>query len=213
MLPEVKICGITSEVDANIALSHGANYLGFILYEKSPRFVDIEQSEILIKKYKDLTSELVAVDVCPDFDKIISMKKSGFRYFQFHFPLDIDPNIIKEWSTIVGSSNLWLAPKLPPDTEFPETLLNFSDTFLLDAYSKTKFGGTGHSSDWKTFSKCKVSYPEKKWILAGGIGPKNVAEALLQTKADIIDLNSGVEQAPGQKDPLKIKSVFSILSL
>jgi len=125
----------------------------------------------------------------------------------------IDPNIIKEWSTIVGSSNLWLAPKLPPDTEFPETLLNFSDTFLLDAYSKTKFGGTGHSSDWKTFSKCKVSYPEKKWILAGGIGPKNVAEALLQTKADIIDLNSGVEQAPGQKDPLKIKSVFSILSL
>ena len=166
----------------------------------------------MIKKCNDITSGFVAVDVCPNFDKIISMKKSGFRYFQFHFPLDTDLSIIKEWSTIVGSSNLWLAPKIPPDNEFPENLLNFSDTFLLDTYSKTKFGGTGHSSDWKTFSKCKVSYPEKKWILAGGIGPKNVAKALLQTKADIIDLNSGVEKAPGQKDPEKIKSVFSILT-
>lgn len=212
MFPEVKICGITSVVDANVALSHSANYLGFILYEKSPRFVDIKHSENLIKEIKDRNACVVAVDVCPDFEKIISMKKRGFRYFQFHFPLDLDLSIIQEWSKIVGSSNLWLAPKIPPDTKFPENLLECSDTFLLDAYSEKKFGGTGHSSDWKTFSKCRESYPEKKWILAGGIGPSNVSEALLQTKADIIDLNSGVEKRPGQKDPIKIKSVFKILS-
>ena len=98
-----------------------------------------------------------------------------------------------------GSINLWLAPKLPPGVDFPDHLLQYAETFVIDAYSQDKFGGTGKPADWKSFSEYHDLYPEKKWILAGGIGPKNVVSSVVQTNARMIDLNSAVESKPGQK--------------
>jgi phosphoribosylanthranilate isomerase len=139
------------------------------------------------------------------------MQKADFQYYQFHFPLDLDIEIIRQWSEMVGPSNLWLAPKLPPGADFPDHLLQYAETFVIDAYSQDKFGGTGKSADWKSFSEFQILYPEKKWILAGGIGPENVVSSVIQTDARMIDLNSAVESKPGQKEVDKIKSVFESL--
>ena len=79
-----------------------------------------------------------------------------------------------------------------------ESLLDFADTFVIDAYSKDKFGGTGNTSDWEAF-KFPKGLSNKKWVLRG-IGPQNVAQAIQVTNPAIIDLNSMVEIEPGIKE-------------
>jgi phosphoribosylanthranilate isomerase len=208
---EVKVCGITNKRDALNALQAGASYLGFILYPKSPRHISLEHVKQISESLKDISCKKVAVDVAPRLEDVALMQKADFQYYQFHFPLDLDIEIIRQWSEMVGPSNLWLAPKLPPGADFPDHLLQYAETFVIDAYSQDKFGGTGKSADWKSFSEFQILYPEKKWILAGGIGPENVVSSVIQTDARMIDLNSAVESKPGQKEVDKIKSVFESL--
>ena len=208
---EVKVCGITNKRDALNALQAGASYLGFILYPKSPRHISLEHVKQISESLKDISCKKVAVDVAPRLEGVALMQKADFQYYQFHFPLDLDIEIIRQWSEMVGPSNLWLAPKLPPGADFPDHLLQYAETFVIDAYSQDKFGGTGKSADWNSFSKYQNLYPEKKWILAGGIGPENVVSSVIQTDARMIDLNSAVESKPGQKQVDKIKSVFESL--
>ena len=208
---EVKVCGITNKRDALNALQAGANYLGFILYPKSPRHITLEDLKRVSDSLKDIACKKVAVDVAPKLEDLALMQRADFQFYQFHFPLDLDKEIIRQWSEMVGPSNLWLAPKLPPGADFPDHLLQYAETFVIDAYSQDKFGGTGKSADWKSFSEYQNLYPEKKWILAGGIGPKNVVSSVVQTDARMIDLNSAVESKPGQKDVDKLKSVFESL--
>jgi phosphoribosylanthranilate isomerase len=208
---EVKVCGITNKRDALNALQAGASYLGFILYPKSPRHISLVHVKQISESLKDISCKKVAVDVAPRLEDVALMQKADFQYYQFHFPLDLDIEIIRQWSEMVGPSNLWLAPKLPPGADFPDHLLQYAETFVIDAYSQDKFGGTGKSADWKSFSEFQILYPEKKWILAGGIGPENVVSSVIQTDARMIDLNSAVESKPGQKEVDKIKSVFESL--
>ena len=113
---------------------------------------------------------------------------------------------------MVGADNLWLAPRLPTGTNFPEDLIPFAQTFLIDAYSKDRFGGTGELSDWSGFLNWKNKYSSKSWILAGGISSENIKEALSETQANMIDVNSGVETSPGIKDHVKIKKFFGEIS-
>jgi phosphoribosylanthranilate isomerase len=208
---EVKVCGITNKRDALNALQAGANYLGFILYPKSPRHITLEHVKRVSDSLKDISCMKVAVDVDPKLEDVALMQKADFQYYQFHFPLDLDKEIIRQWSEMVGPSNLWLAPKLPPGADFPEYLLEYSETFVIDAYSQDKFGGTGKSADWKSFSEFQNLYPEKKWILAGGIGPDNIASAYHKVDLQIVDINSAVESEPGVKDEAKIKKLFLCL--
>ena len=208
---EVKVCGITNKRDALNALQAGASYLGFILYPKSPRHISLEHVKQISESLKDISCKKVAVDVAPRLEDVALMQKADFQYYQFHFPLDLDIEIIRQWSEMVGPSNLWLAPKLPPGADFPDHLLQYAETFVIDAYSQDKFGGTGKSADWKSFSEFQILYPEKKWILAGGIGPENIVSSIQATDAHMIDLNSAVESKPGQKEVDKIKSVFESL--
>ena len=95
-----------------------------------------------------------------------------------------------------------------PWSRFSGSSIEYAETFVIDAYSQDKFGGTGKSADWKSFSEYQNLYPEKKWILAGGIGPDNVVSSVAQTNARMIDLNSAVESKPGQKEVDKINYVF-----
>jgi len=111
----------------------------------------------------------------------------------------------------VGPKNLWLAPRISPEDDFPVSMLPFADTFLLDAYDKEKFGGTGETSDWKGFANLKDNFPSKTWVLAGGLASENLSAALSETSATHIDLNSGIERSPGIKDRLKMEKIFSIL--
>lgn len=210
-LPGIKICGITNFSDAEKSISLGADYLGFILYPSSPRFIELSLVGELFKQLRDHSYQKVLVDVNPEPEKLKVYSEKGFDFFQLHFPHDININRIESWKNVIGAENLWLAPKIPPQTEFPAELMNYADHFLVDAYSSTSFGGTGEQSDWEEFSRCKDRYSEKKWILAGGLGLENAKLATSSLLPDIIDFNSAIEIEPGKKDHRKLSSLFSNL--
>lgn len=208
----VKVCGITNSEDAELAIKLGAEKLGFILYENSPRKIKLNEVENLKKELQLNPKQMVAVEVIPEINFVKKMLDHGFEKFQFHFPYDFSRKQIEEWTNLVGSEDLWLAPRLPTGVNFPEEILPLANTFLVDAYEEEKFGGTGKCSDWKSFSKWKKAYSDKNWILAGGLSEKNIEIALKDSQAEIIDVNSGIERLPGVKDHSKLRNFFKIIS-
>ncbi|MBT5717437.1 MAG: phosphoribosylanthranilate isomerase [Opitutae bacterium] len=205
----IKVCGITRLKDARLALELGAEKLGFILHAKSPRKIEFDEIRRFQTELALETKQMVAVEVAPEIEDVREMLDQGFGNFQFHFPYDLSRKLIGKWAEMVDTENLWLAPRLPAGVDFPEDLLCFANTFLMDAYSEDKFGGTGVCSDWEKFSALQKSFSTKKWILAGGLSPTNIQAAIKSTDARIVDVNSGVEQSPGVKDSQKLKRFFS----
>ena len=210
-LPKVKICGVTQSEIARIALEEGAEFIGSIFYDQSPRFLTLEQARQLLDDAKTPSGKRVAVAVDPEPETLARWKEEGFSFFQLHFSESLSRNRILSWSQAVGRENLWLAPKLSAEGSFPEELLEFADTFLVDAFSHDQYGGTGESADWVGFARWKSRWPSKKWVLAGGLSPDNVVEALSSSQAEILDANSGLESSPGIKNPDKVRDFFSRL--
>ena len=202
---QLKICGITRSVDAEAATLIGADFLGFILYPKSPRFVSMAAFEDLKPRLPQ--SRKVAVMVRPTIDGLATARDAGFDFFQLHFDPDDDQSLIETWGGIVAPDRLWLAPRLAPNQAFPDWLLPLADTFLIDTFRKDSFGGSGETGDWDRFRDLQAAHPGKNWVLAGGLVPDNIAEALVRTGAKTVDLSSGVERAPGVKDSKKLEAL------
>jgi phosphoribosylanthranilate isomerase len=194
----LKICGLTTLVDAESADKCGADYLGFNLYPKSPRHITLTQYTSMAPRLPDRRKVAVAVE--PTLAELTAMKTAGFDYFQIHFRHDISLTTVASWSEAVGAACLWLAPKLPPNVDVPPAWLNLVDYCLLDTFTDDKFGGSGKTSDWEKFARHRATYPRKHWILAGGLSPDNVAAAIKKTGARFVDVNSGVETSPGVKN-------------
>lgn len=199
----IKVCGLTSLVDADFADRCGADFLGFILYAKSPR-------HLALKQYLAMASHLperrhVAVMVEPTADELAAAVAADFDRFQIHFRPEVPVAEVRAWSETVGRDRLWLAPKLPPDIPVAPEWLPLAGSFLLDAFHTGVFGGSGQVGDWAKFARCQAEHRDKTWILAGGLNPDNVADALRASGARVIDVNSGVETAPGVKDHAKLR--------
>ena len=203
---KVKVCGLTRLSDAKNAAAMGVDFLGFIFYPKSTRFLTLSAYETFQSELPDLPK--VAVTVLPDSDQLNALLQAGFDYYQIHFPL-IGPyrQQIEEWSRQVTPEKLWLAQKVGPEEEFDENLLPYANTFVWDTYHKSAFGGTGKVSDWEGFEQVSRKSPNKNWVLAGGLNPGNVREAIEKTGTKQVDLNSGVEKCPGMKDLIKLEQV------
>lgn len=206
----VKICGLTRREDAEAAAAIGADYLGFIFHEKSPRNLSAE-------KFRSFAADLpnvkkVAVAVEPDALEVGRLAELGFDLLQLHFrPESEVPRKVAGLASF-GPRSIWLAPRLPPGTPLNADWLNWSAAILLDAYSPDKFGGTGHTGDWEFFRRHRTEHPGRPWILSGGLTPENVPAALAATGAAFIDVNSGVEAAPGLKDPARLKALAAVLA-
>ncbi|HVU23606.1 MAG TPA: phosphoribosylanthranilate isomerase [Opitutus sp.] len=198
-----KVCGLTTLVDAEFADRCGADYLGFILYPKSPRFVSPTKYAAMARLLPD--RKRVAVSVEPTTAELAAMAAAGFESFQVHFRAETPLATIAGWSEQVGPERLWLAPRLPPGSDVPAELLPLAKTFLLDTFEAGAFGGTGKTGDWGKFARHRAAHPGKTWILAGGLSADNVGEALQASGARFVDVNSGVEAAPGVKDHDKLK--------
>ena len=209
--PEIKVCGITRPQDAREASRLGASHLGFILYANSPRFIPAKEAKNIHRSLQAPVPKAVAVDVNPEAQDLRSYKSFSFDFYQLHFPLTTPTERIREWSSIVGYEKLWLAPQIPPGEPFPVDILALAQTFLVDAYAKDKFGGTGHRADWTLFEEIKNKNPHKKWVLAGGIGPINLSDVLSTVNPDVVDMNSALESSPGVKDLAKLEAAFSHL--
>jgi phosphoribosylanthranilate isomerase len=203
---QVKVCGLTSPADANFAASAGADYLGFVLHPKSPRYVSLAQFKAMSGQIS--TRHSVAVSVEPGAEDLLLMREAGFQRFQVHFRHDTPLEVIEGWSSAVGHDTLWLAPKLPPGVDVPQAWLGLARTILLDTFDEKLFGGTGRTGDWPKFRRHAEGHPHTIWILSGGLNPSNVGAAIAGTGARFIDVNSGVESAPGVKDHAKVGAFF-----
>src|SRR4051812_3322586 len=199
-----KVCGLTSLVDAEFADRCGADYLGFIFYPKSPRHISLAQFRAMAPRLPERRK--VAVSVEPTIDELAAMRDAGFDYFQIHFRPETTSEQLAQWSQLVGQKHLWLAPKLPADADVSPAMLAAAKFIMLDTFHNEAFGGTGKTGDWKKFSRHQTAHPGNFWILAGGLNPENIGEALPQTGAHFVDVNSGVERDPGIKDEAKLKA-------
>ena len=200
----IKVCGLTSLVDAEYADKCGADYLALNLHPGSPRYVPPAQAEAMVPRMPDRRK--VAVLVEPELDRLRKAFQLGFDAYQIHFRHDLAPAIVEQWSEMVGAENLWLAPKLPPGIDPDPAHLGLADTVLLDTYRKDAFGGTGAVGDWGKFRRLEDAHKDLTWILAGGLSPTTIGPALAASGARFVDVNSGVESAPGVKDLSKLKA-------
>lgn len=205
-----KVCGLTRAEDARLATELGADFLGFILYPKSPRYLSLGDAAELARGAPP-GPKRVAVMVEPTLDELDWAQESGFDRFQIHARADTPVAKVVGWSQAVGPRELWLAPKLPPGAAFPADWVPLADTFLVDTYHAEGFGGSGKTGDWSGFAALAASRPEKTWILAGGLSPENVTAARRQSGARFVDVNSGVERAPGVKDAVKLRALAEAL--
>ena len=208
-LPKIKVCGLTREEDVKLTLSLGADYLGFILYPQSSRAVSLDRAVELAAAVP--VGQRVAVDVATSLDDLKRYREAGFDYFQIHFGADFDHSNLAEYSKIVGKEKLWLAPRLAYEDTFTEDILDYANTILIDTFVNDQFGGTGKVGDWTRFNALKERYPQTNWVLAGGLSPSNLLDALTSVTADHLDINSGVEIAPGIKDGAKLREAFKVL--
>lgn len=207
--PKVKICGLRREEDLLCSKSLGADYFGFILYEKSPRYISLDALRSVTHSIS--LDTCVFVDVMPTEDKIKQMQDFGCQNFQIHTQEGTSLKAFQSYAELTGKDALWLAPQVSDLNQFDEALLEFSDTFLIDSYSKHQIGGTGTVGDWNGFKQLKSKYPNKEWILAGGLNPDNIKDALTYSEANFIDVNSGVEESPGIKSADALNQLFNQL--
>lgn len=205
-----KVCGLKRAEDAVLAAELGADFLGFIFYPKSPRHLAFEAYDALAASLPG-GPRRVAVMVEPSVEELARAKGLRFDFFQIHARNDVPLEAVRGWSETVGAANLWLAPKLPPGAAFPAAWLDLAGTFLVDTFHAEGFGGSGRTGDWAGFAARAKTHPNKTWILAGGLGPDNVAAAIAASGARFVDLNSGVETHPGAKSPEKLRAVAAAL--
>lgn len=206
-----KLCGITRAEDARLAAELGADFLAFNFYPKSPRYLAAEAYEALAPSLPRGPKRVVVM-VEPSLDDLARARDLRFEFFQIHARHDVPLATVRAWNEAVGgAAHLWLAPKLPPGASFPEAWLPLADTFLVDTFHAEGFGGSGRTGDWAGFSRLAEAHANKRWILAGGLNPENVAVAIAASGARFVDLNSGVESAPGLKAAEKLRAIATVL--
>jgi phosphoribosylanthranilate isomerase len=210
-LPAVKVCGITRPEDIRLCLAERVAYLGLNRYAQSPRFVPDEALKGLLAMIP--SGKRVFVDVAPGLTELVTADRLGFDFFQIHFdPQAIPEKRIAMWADCVGKERLWLAPRLAAGTTFPTNLIRYASALLIDGYSPGAFGGTGKTADWGGVAALKSAHPEVRWVVAGGLKPDNIVEAANTSHADVLDLNSGVEDAPGIKSSEKLCEALARLN-
>src|SRR5688572_10290305 len=190
MRVRVKICGITSRDDALVAVNAGADALGFMLFEGSPRNVKLPNLAGLLRGLPPFVAR-VGVFVNPKDDAVRQAIEAGIDTLQFHG--DETPEFCQSFSLPV-----YKAFRIQDATSLQQLTRYDTNAWLLDAYVAGKQGGTGHSFNWDLAVTAKGL--GRPIILAGGLTPDNVAQAVSKVAPYGVDVSSGVESAPGRKD-------------
>jgi len=201
---KVKICGITNLEDAQAAIDAGADLLGFNFYAKSPRYVSPEVACAIVERIRSShrVPTLVGVFVNSSLEEVQSILQAvDLDLAQLHG--DEPPEFLEQLN---GRGFKALRPVSTEDAETNAARYaphgSMEPVLLIDAYRKDRYGGTGHVGDWSIAAKLAGSYPI---LLAGGLTPENVAEAIQQVKPWGVDVASGVESSPGEKDVEKMR--------
>jgi phosphoribosylanthranilate isomerase len=201
----VKICGITRAQDARLAEKLGACALGFNFYEKSLRAIAPADAWDIRRKLAPTTQAVgVFVNWKPE---VIIYLAHAFQLTSVQLHGDETP---KQLAYLEDELPIIKAFRVGPGF-LMSTFKKFrrASAFLLDTAQRGHFGGTGKTFDWSIAQKAAASH---KIILAGGLTPENVGEAILTVRPYAVDVASGVESRPGIKDPAKLRDFFAEVS-
>ena len=195
MSVKVKICGITSIADGVVAAEAGADMIGLMFYERSPRHISIATAAEIARALSPFVVK-VGVFVNPTEDAVLrAIGECGVTLLQFH------GEELPAFCTQFGVMSM--KAFRVRDAESLTTLPNYqTDAYLLDAYSPDAHGGTGAKFNWDLAIDAKKH--GKPIFLAGGLTPENIGEAVRQVQPFGVDVSSGVESTPGKKDHAKV---------
>lgn len=217
---QVKVCGLRTQEAVEAALDAGANRIGLVLVKASPRYVDFQTAERLIQIIHSAGAQAWIVggwrvhNLAADQEQpsgrqvdnldVFANSSTGLSTVQLHG--DETPDDVANFKSkvpnrkIVKAIGVRTADDLAQLDQFPDV-----DGYLLDAKppkGASRAGGYGEAFDWTLL---KEFAPTKPWLLAGGLTPENVGEAIKITGATEVDVSSGVESAPGVKDLAKVR--------
>lgn len=203
MTVSVKICGLSTAEGVNAALSGGAAMIGFVFFPKSPRAVTVEAAAMLAAPARG-KAKIVAVTVDPTDDALDAIA-TGLKPDLIQLHGAETPERVAEVRARTGSGVVKaIGVSAPADLDGAEVYQAAADYLMFDARPPKGAalpGGVGARFDWDMLAGRTFSRP---WFLAGGLDPANVAEAAQLTGARLVDVSSGVERAPGLKDPALI---------
>jgi phosphoribosylanthranilate isomerase len=210
----IKICGLTNFEDALAAAQAGADLLGFIFYDRSPRSVDARTVAAIINALRNVspaTSHLslrtVGVFVNPSLEQVVrTLDYCGLDLAQLHG--EEAPELL---AALPGRAFKALRPRDAAEAASQAaTFARFGPAggpdLLVDAYHPTLRGGAGQTGDWSLAANLAGQH---RLLLAGGLTPANVAEAIAQVRPWGVDVASGVEAAPGRKDPSRVRAFIA----
>lgn len=209
-LPLVKVCGITRAQDARLALELGADAIGFIFYDQSPRFISNPAAAAIVTELnQSLRGEKmwkVGVFVNPTLDQLSeTIRTVSLTHVQLHGLESIE--FCEQVRSRFPKLKVLKAVRLGTEESIQSFPVDFE---LLDHAGPNAWGGTGQTVSWSAAQQWKSSKASPlPFFLAGGITASNVKEAVEQLRPDGIDLSSGVEDAPGIKSESKMKAFFS----
>ena len=204
----VKICGITQPQQSVAIASLGATALGFICVPTSPRYVTTLQIQGAVA-HLPANIDKIGVFANTSISEISrTVIDSGLTGVQLHG--DESPDFCHQLRQALTNVEIIKAVRIRSLEHLDKALLytQCTDTLLLDAYHPQQLGGTGQTLDWQMLQRFSPSCP---WLLAGGLTPDNIIEALSQVNPNGIDLSSGVEIKPGDKDLSKVAQLFEKL--
>ncbi len=203
-MTRVKICGITRLEDARLAIELGADGLGFNFYPPSPRYVAPAAAREILRQLPPLVMPVGVFADETDGARVAAVaREAGVAALQIHGP--------RFPALSSGLEGFWIIRAVAVRDSFkPEELKSLNaSTFLLDSFDATLRGGTGKSFDWKL---ARDAARFGRIILAGGLTPENVTEAVREARPFAVDVASGVESAPGKKDPSKLRAFFAAVA-
>ncbi len=196
----VKVCGVTRSEDAQYAEKLGADYIGMIFYRKSPRFLTQSKAKSLCKALMP-TTQLVGVFVDQSKEQIIKIA------------MDLKLSLVQLHGTYTNRDigycqkygfRVIKAFHLLKKSDYQKAMQSHADIVMIDNAGVNLPGGSGHSFDWSLLPKGKI----QNLVLAGGINSSNVADGVKRFRPLIVDVNSGVEKAPGIKSGRLMKQFF-----
>lgn len=205
-MTQVKICGLKDTAHIRAAAEAGADWVGFVLFAKSPRNVmgvgedALDEAADLSDFAQDIGLRSVILLVDPDedlFDDVLHEIEPDA--IQLHGRESPD-QVLRWWRDCAGTCELWKAVGVSSEADLEDLDQWRVDRLLIDAKppeDADRPGGNGEAMDWTLLEDFDPGIP---WLLAGGLTPDNVADAIAATDAPAVDVSSGVERAPGLKD-------------
>ena len=201
------MCGTTRLKDALAAVSYGVDALGFIFYDKSPRHIDSAAAARILAQLPPFIDR-VAVFVNASLDEVHSTAGLGFSYVQLHGSESADYcRKIRRQSPTLGIIKAFRVGEESRADDF-SPYNDCVDAFLLDTLATGAHGGTGKVFDWSIIGQLQLQRPI---ILAGGLSPANVVDAITRVQPFAVDINSGVESQPGVKDHVRLRDLLRLV--